>query len=467
VIAGRYAIHDEIASGGMATVHVGRLVGPEGFSRTVAVKRLHPQLAKDPAFSAMLLDEARVASRIRQANVVPILDVHASAGELLLVMEFVHGESLSRLCNEARRRGEDVPLEVASAITIGMLTGLHAAHEATSESGEPLHVVHRDVTPHNVLVGADGVARLIDFGIAKARGRAQVTRDGEIKGKLAYMAPEQLLGKPVDRRTDVYSASVVLWVVLTGRLPFEEDDARVVFQILHDEVPPPSELSPAVPAELDDLVLRGLSRDHEHRFGTAREMAEALERIVPPATAREVAAWVDRIAGRTLRARAERVARIEAETTGPSLAMDDSDTEPAPKAIDVGTAALSSVSTDPVPPAANAPQRRNAAALVAVTAVVAAAAALLVPRGTAPLLVARTGVASTAERAHVAAGTRPSEPAAQPPPTADPAAVEPAASAPAPRAPAAAPRPPRAAPAPPTARPEAAPTSRADPKYGF
>src|SRR5687768_16225875 len=160
---GRYAIQGEIAVGGMATVHYGRLIGPAGFSRGVAIKRLHPQFAKDTDFVAMFLDEARLASRILHPNVVPILDVVAEAGELFLVMEFIPGETLAKL---NRRSQGGVPLPVALSLGVGMLEGLHAAHEARGEDGKSLEIVHRDVSPQNVLVGLDGVARLIDFGIA-------------------------------------------------------------------------------------------------------------------------------------------------------------------------------------------------------------------------------------------------------------------------------------------------------------
>src|SRR5580692_2033966 len=197
-IVGRYAIYGELASGGMATVHLGRLLGPVGFSRTVAIKRLHEQFAKDPDFVSMFLDEARLCARIKHPNVVPTLDVIAGDRQLLLVMDYVQGESLSRLFRSAVARGERIPLKVTVAIVSGMLHGLHAAHEAKDERGEPLGIVHRDVSPQNVLVGIDGVARVLDFGVAKARGRLHTTQDGRVKGKLSYMAPEQLRSEAVD-----------------------------------------------------------------------------------------------------------------------------------------------------------------------------------------------------------------------------------------------------------------------------
>ena len=240
-VIGRYALYGEIASGGMATVHLGRLLGPAGFSRTVAIKKLHPQFAKDPDFSLMFVDEARLVARIRHPNVVPTIDVVSDDGSLLLVMEYVAGESLARLLRAARRATGRVPQPVALAIVSGILHGLHAAHEATNDAGEPLHLVHRDVSPQNVLVAADGVARVLDFGVAKAAGRMVATREGTIKGKMAYMAPEQLRAEAIDRRADIYSASVVLWETLTTHRLFEaEGEVGVFGKVLAGASTPPS-----------------------------------------------------------------------------------------------------------------------------------------------------------------------------------------------------------------------------------
>jgi serine/threonine-protein kinase len=202
---------------------------------------------------------------------------------------------------------------------------LHAAHEARDSNGQPLELVHRDVSPHNVLIGTDGIARVLDFGVAKARGRAQTTRVGQLKGKLAYMAPEQLGGK-VTLRSDVFSASVVLWEALTGTRLFQGDDeGAVVDRLLHKAIPSPRLHAPAVTRELEGVVMRGLARDPSKRFATARDMAIALESQAALATPIEVGAWVERVAGATLAQRAERVAAIEAEfgrASGPRSAGD-------------------------------------------------------------------------------------------------------------------------------------------------
>ncbi|MBK6515112.1 MAG: protein kinase [Polyangiaceae bacterium] len=308
---GRYALQGEVATGGMATVYYGRLQGPAGFSRPVAIKRLHPQYAKTPDFVTMFLDEARLASRIQHPNVVPTIDVVAEGGELFLVMEFVPGESLSKL---VRACPEGLPLPIASALAVGMLDGLHAAHEAVGDEGEPLCIVHRDVSPQNVLVATDGVARLIDFGVAKAVGNATLTRDGQIKGKVAYMAPEQIKGEAVDRRADIYAASVVLWEMLTGRRFFgsADSEAALVLRALEAQVSPPSEERSHIPKEVDAIVLRGLERDRERRFATAREMAQALERAVPPAASRDVAAWLEKVLGESAEQREQRLHELDA-----------------------------------------------------------------------------------------------------------------------------------------------------------
>jgi serine/threonine-protein kinase len=312
---GRYALHDEIASGGMATVRYARLSGEGSFSRVVAVKVLHAQYAKEEAFRAMFLDEARLVSRIRHPNVVATLDVQEEEGELFLFMDYVHGESLSKLLRLASSRAESVPVPIAVGILVDALEGLHAAHEATSEQGTPLHVVHRDVSPQNILVASDGVVKVADFGVAKAVGRLaeKFSVHHTVKGKAGYMAPEQVRGS-ADRRADLYAAGVVLWEALAGRRLFTgESFMEIVMQALEARVAPPSSLRADVPPELDAVVLRAVSEDPARRWSTAREFAVALEQCTPRASARAIGEWVQRIAKSSLDARAEQIARIEAD----------------------------------------------------------------------------------------------------------------------------------------------------------
>ncbi|MBK7584682.1 MAG: protein kinase [Myxococcales bacterium] len=311
---GRYTLYRRIASGGMATVHLGRLVGPVGFSRTVAIKRLHRQFAKDPGFLAMFLDEARLAAKIRHPNVVSTLDVVSASGELFLIMDYVEGESLAHLLRGASQRGECMPLPIALGIVMSMLHGLHAAHEAKSDAGESLGIVHRDVSPQNVLVGVDGIARVADFGVAKAARRIQETEVGQLKGKIAYMAPEQLASGPVDRRVDVFAAGAVLWETLVGRRLFHADHPLDVARLIKShEVSAPSSENPEVSAELDAIVLRALAPSAEARFASCREMVMALEGVVQPAPQRVIGEWVEAIAHTSLSERTRMLRDAQAD----------------------------------------------------------------------------------------------------------------------------------------------------------
>ncbi|MFZ5896404.1 MAG: serine/threonine-protein kinase [Myxococcota bacterium] len=310
-VIGRYVLGGAIGAGGMATVHFGRLLGPAGFSRTVAIKQLRPGLPTDSEALTTFLDEARLASRIHHPNVVAPIDVVLLDKEAFIVMEYVHGESLSRLIKAAV--GSPVPPAIAASIMTQVLLGLHAAHRAVSEEGTPLELVHRDVSPQNILITQHGVARLLDFGIAKATSQMHRTVPGVLKGKLAYMAPEQLTSSPIDCRTDLFAAGTVLWEMLTAqRLFLADTPAECAKRITQGEVPPPSQLAPNVPPELDDVVLMALARDPAARFSDAQAMAFALGTAVRGASALEVAAWVRELASDALNRRAQEIADFEA-----------------------------------------------------------------------------------------------------------------------------------------------------------
>jgi len=318
---GNYLVLDSFASGGMATVHFGVRLGMGGAPRVVAVKRLHPHLASQADFVAMFLDEARMAMRVRHANVASVLDVVVAADELLIVMQYVAGPPLSRFVAKRGKTPTPVPVPIASAIASDALAGLEAAHEARDERGEPLGLVHRDVSPQNLIVGTDGITRIIDFGVAKAAGRLHVTREASVKGKIAYMAPEQLSAREVTRQADVYGAAVVLWETLTGRRLVTADHEAAIEQIMLGDFEPPSRWVPEVSHELDDVVMKGLARNVSARWTTAREMAAALQAAAPRATAAEVETWVSGHAAAELATLAERVREIE-ESTIVSLSGD-------------------------------------------------------------------------------------------------------------------------------------------------
>jgi tetratricopeptide (TPR) repeat protein len=306
---------DELAQGGMATVHVGKLSAEGGFSRVVAIKQLYANFARDPNFRSMFLDEARLVARIRHAHVVSTLDVIDQDGELFLVMEYVHGPSLARVVRDLGGRGESMPIGVAASIVGDALEGLHAAHEARSEVGAPLCIVHRDVSPPNVIVGTDGIGRVLDFGVAHAADRLGRTVPGQVKGKPSYMAPEQAQGEEVDRRVDVYAASAVLWELLAGERVFQaESAAGVMLRHVHETPEPPSRRRAGIPAELDALVLRGLAKRPDDRFATAREMAEALEKAVERPSRAEIGAWLERSSVAFFAERDALLARAEPRT---------------------------------------------------------------------------------------------------------------------------------------------------------
>jgi serine/threonine-protein kinase len=302
----------------MATVHIGRLLGPVGFHRTVAIKRLHAQFARDPEFVSMFLDEARLAAKIRHPNVVSTLDVVATADELFVVMDYVQGESLGRLWRAMREHGAKAPTPIVSAILAQVLQGLHAAHEAVDDSGRPLGIIHRDVSPQNVIVGVDGVTRVLDFGVAKASSRLHETRSGEIKGKLSYMAPEQIdiRGGSLTRAVDIYASGIILWEMLTGRRLYKaETEAETMFLVLRSEPPSPRSVEPTVSSELEAVTMRALHRDPKQRFATAEDMAAALAEAGPTAIQLEIGRWVRSMGRDGLEHRAARIAEIERNTT--------------------------------------------------------------------------------------------------------------------------------------------------------
>lgn len=298
----KYRLLGVLGAGATATVHLGALRTDARTVRPVAIKRLHPHIAAEPRLRDLLVEEARVVARISHPNVVGVLDITrdvsggriesvgegAADAEVFLVLEYVHGVSLAELLQAG-----PLPPPIAAAIAKDILAGLHAAHHVRDPDGAVSGIVHRDITPRNVVVTDAGSAKILDFGIAKARARLPTTRDGHIRGSLPYMAPEQLTDEALGPRTDLYAAAVVFWEMLTGgRLFSGESDASIIKRILDHAVVAPSEFNAAVPSVLDGVVLRGLARSPAERFRSGLEMALAIDGALATARPPEVAAWL-------------------------------------------------------------------------------------------------------------------------------------------------------------------------------
>jgi serine/threonine-protein kinase len=281
---GRYELLVPVARGGMARVWAARLHGQRGFQKLVAIKTILPHLAEEAEFERMFLDEARIASGVHHPNVCEIYELGEEKQTLYLVMEWVNGDSLARVMR-ATGKTEAIDARIAARVMADACAGLHAAHELTDDDGRALGVVHRDLSPHNILLTADGTAKVADFGVAKALGQLhEATSAGQLKGKIAYMAPEQVTGGAIDRRSDVFSLGCVLYEATTGQRPFRGDgDHQVMHAVLKGEVTPPTTLVRNYPQELERIVLRALSPQPILRYPTAERMRFALEEFLSSA----------------------------------------------------------------------------------------------------------------------------------------------------------------------------------------
>ncbi len=278
---GRYRIVDEIGIGGMASVHLARMDGPGGFQKWVAIKKIHPHLVEDESFVQMFLDEARVAARISHPNVATVFDLGKHDDTYWIAMEYLHGEPLREVMRRTEELGTAMPPEIACRVIADAAEGLHAAHELLGKAGEKLGLVHRDVTPHNLFVTYDGVTKVVDFGIAKFSSRMSHTRAGTLKGKLAYMSPEQVHGEGIDRRTDIFALGVVLWELTTGQRLFRmESDLDTLAKVQECNVPRPSTLIRGYPVDLEKIVMKALAKNRGERFRTARELSRALQSLL-------------------------------------------------------------------------------------------------------------------------------------------------------------------------------------------
>jgi eukaryotic-like serine/threonine-protein kinase len=339
-VLGRYELLMPIAAGGMAMVWAARLKGTRGFQKIVAVKTMLPKLSEDAQFEQMFLDEASLASQIRHPHVVEILDLGEQEGVLFLVMEWIDGVPLNQLMKAAKSAG-GMPLPIAVRVVMQTLAGLHAAHELRDAKSQLVGLVHRDVSPQNILVTYDGVTKVVDFGVAKATAIGEgATGQGQIKGKVGYMAPEQIEGEPIDRRADLFAVGIVLYALTTGKHPFRrESDAATMYNICSPQpVLPPSKFLPDYPAALERVLLRSLAKIPADRYQTANEMLRDLDQVLPPdqraKTDEDVAQFVRKLVGDRLDerrgtlhnalARADEfassaVARVGSKTTPPGI----------------------------------------------------------------------------------------------------------------------------------------------------
>ena len=346
-VLGRYELLLPIAKGGMASVWAARLRGTRGFQKMVAIKTMLPGLVDDLHFERMFLDEASLASQVRHPHVIEILDLGEVDRILYLVMEWVDGEPLNIIMKYAATRG-GIPLAIAVSITAQACRGLHAAHELRDENGTLVGLVHRDVSPQNVLLTYEGVVKVVDFGVAKATSRASnETEAGQLKGKIAYMSPEQLRGERIDRRTDVFAMGILLYMMTTGTHPFRGDDQGQTIRRISDDEPVtvPSAIVPGYPPGLEAVVMQSLAKDASKRYPTANDMLIGLTRALPPSmrpsTDEEVAEFLrallpDRLEKRksAIKAALEAADRREAGKSVPRVAGESDTPDEAPTVLE-------------------------------------------------------------------------------------------------------------------------------------
>src|SRR5262252_2106315 len=275
---GRYEVISHLATGGMAQIFLARTTGLGSFERHVVLKTILRERATDQRFVTMFLDEAKLAATLNHQNVAQVYEVDEADGNYYMAMEYVHGENARAILETTLRRGWTIPLELAVMIISGAAAGLHHAHERRGKNGQPLNIVHRDVSPANIMVGYDGSIKVLDFGIAKAEERATKTVGGTIKGKYGYMSPEQCKGKTIDRRSDIFAMGIVLYEMTTLRRAFKgNDDFETMKRIVANDVVLPSIAVPGYPRELEAIALTAMANDPNARFQSAQELIEALD----------------------------------------------------------------------------------------------------------------------------------------------------------------------------------------------
>jgi serine/threonine protein kinase len=277
----RYRVLKRLASGGMAEVFVAESAGIEGFKKQVAIKRVLPQLSKKEQFIAMFLDEARLSAHLSHSNVVSVFDIGVGDGSYFIVMEYVDGADLKAVIEHQKKIGRRVPVEAAVYVCMKICQGLAYAHELRTTEGKPLQVIHRDITPANVLITRYGEVKIVDFGLAKASSQLAESDAGIIKGKFGYLAPETVLEMPADQRVDIFAVGIILWEMLAGRRLFlGETDFQTVRLVRDAVIPQLSRINEAVPADLEKILNRALARDRDGRYLNARDLGRDLTRFL-------------------------------------------------------------------------------------------------------------------------------------------------------------------------------------------
>jgi serine/threonine-protein kinase len=277
----RYRVVEKLESGGMAEVFRAESEGLQGFRKQVAIKRVLPHLSSKKKFISMFLDEARLSAQLSHSNCVQVFDIGVGDNAFFIVMEFVDGANLKAIIEHLKKHGRDFPVEAAVYISLELCKGLAYAHELTDSGGVPLHIVHRDMSPPNVLITKNGEVKIVDFGLAKANSQLEKSEPGIIKGKFSYLSPEAAMGQEVDARTDVFAVGIILWELLAGqRLFLGETDFQTVKKVQAATVPPISSLNKKVPTELEKIISKSLARDPAQRFGTARALGMELSKFM-------------------------------------------------------------------------------------------------------------------------------------------------------------------------------------------
>ena len=423
---GKYRVVRRLAVGGMAEIYLAQSRGIEGFAKYVVLKRILPQYANSDTFVKLFLNEARVTASLDHSNIASVYDIGAVDGVYFFAMEYLHGEDLGHVLREMVSRRERIPLEHALTIGVGVAAGLHAAHEKKGTDGKPLGIVHRDVSPSNVVVTFDGGVKLVDFGVAKLTAQADLTRTGTLKGKVSYMSPEQCNNDPIDRRSDVFALGVLLYELTTQTRLFRgESEAATLKLVLDARIPPPSSRVSDYPPELEAIVMRSLAREREQRHSTTRELQLALEGVARShglvTSAAALGEWMTRSFGPKLEPWISPPVQRPADT--------DSGSEPTnllrPTTLDRGPALADLPDADGSMNSPRAATRRRRSLLATLGAVVLAASTLT------GLLVYRLTAAPAPQPAAVAARPEPAPGPeivrTSPPPPAAPVAVRPAA----------------------------------------